>query len=95
MAVAPFDQLSQVIVVLVIGGDRQAKSGALNTTPLGRWASPCRCLGDNTVHDLVEIFFSREKMGTTNWFQLPPGAAPTKRMATGNGSRRGRFASNA
>ena len=36
-----------------------------------------KALSDDLVVDddgSFEIFFSREKMGTTNWFQLPPGA---------------------
>src|SRR5260370_34443828 len=56
---APFNQLTEVIVVLVIRGDRQAQPGAQPRIPLRQYGGhlPVGALGDNTVHDLVgEVF---------------------------------------
>jgi len=60
-----------------------------------------KALSDDLVIDddgSFEIFFSQEKMGTTNWFQLPLVLTPfalSKFTATGTGNTRGQFASNA
>jgi len=59
------------------------KLGSVAQTTFGVYAGKddqaqaVKALSDDLVIDddgSFEIFFSQEKMGTTNWFQLPPGA---------------------